>query len=68
MATTVAAVETSTVLASRAVLWAVLRLRVMAPAGGWDPSIHTGFILAPHDLFLRYQALMEPSARFREAA
>lgn len=40
----------------------------MAPAGGWDPSIHTGFILAPHDLCLRYQALMEPSARFREAA
>lgn len=63
-----AALETIAVLASPAFLYVVLRLRGMAPPQLPDPSMHTTFILEPHDIFARYQALFTPSARLREAA
>ena len=63
-----AALETVAVLASPAVLYVVLRLRGMAPSQLPDPSMHTTFIVDPHDIFARYQALFTPSARLREAA
>jgi Dolichyl-phosphate-mannose-protein mannosyltransferase len=56
------------VLASPVVLYAVLRLRGMAPPQLPDPGIHTGFIVDPHALFARYHDFLTPTARFREAA
>jgi hypothetical protein len=50
------------------VLYVVLRLRGMAPPQLPDPSMHTTFILDPHSIFERYQALFDPTARLREAA
>lgn len=55
-------------LASPVVLYVLLRVRGMAPPQLPDPSMHTTFIIAPHDIFDRYQALFEPTARLREAA
>ncbi len=55
-------------LASPVVLYVALRLRGMAPAQLPDPSMHTTFIVDPHAIFTRYQALFTPSARLREAA
>ena len=63
-----ALLETVAVLASPVVLYAVLRLRGMGPPGLPDPSMHTTFILDPHDIFARYQAVFESSSRLREAA
>ena len=60
--------EAVAVLASPAVLYAVLQLRGMAPPQLPDPSMHTTFIVAPHDIFARYQAVFTPTARLREAA
>ena len=60
--------EAVVVLASPGVLYTVLRLRGMGPAQLPDPSMHTTFIIAPHDVFARYQALFTPSSRLREAA
>jgi Dolichyl-phosphate-mannose-protein mannosyltransferase len=60
--------ETLAVLASPGVLYVVLRLRGMAPAQLPDPSMHTTFVIDPHDIFVRYQALFTPSSRLREAA
>ncbi len=63
-----AMLETVAVLASPVVLYVVLRLRGMAPPHLPDPSMHTTFILDPHDIFARFEALFTPSARLREAA
>ena len=63
-----AVLEAVAVLASPGVLYAVLRLRGMAPPQLPDPSMHTTFIIDPHDIFTRYQALFTPSSRLREAA
>jgi hypothetical protein len=63
-----AGLETVAVLASPGVLYGVLRLRGMGPPQLPDPSMHTTFVLDPHDIFTRYQALFEPSSRLREAA
>jgi hypothetical protein len=56
------------VLAAPGLLYWLLSLRGMAPPLLPDPGMHTAFIVNPHDLFLRYQAVLEPTARLREAA
>jgi hypothetical protein len=63
-----AAVESLAVAVSPGVLYAGLRLRGMGPLQLPDPAIHTTYILAPHDIFLRYQAVFTPTSRLREAA
>jgi len=63
-----AALEMLAVLASPGVLYVVLRLRGMGPPQLPDPSMHTTFIIDPHDIFVRYQAMFTPSSRLREAA
>jgi Dolichyl-phosphate-mannose-protein mannosyltransferase len=63
-----AALEAAAVIASPGVLYAVLRLRGMSPPGLPDPAMHTTFVVDPHDIFLRYEALFTPSSRLREAA
>ena len=60
--------EAVAVLASPGVLYGVLRLRGMAPPQLPDPSMHTTFIIDPHDIFTRYQELFTPTSRLREAA
>lgn len=62
------ALEAVAVLASPVILYRLLRLRGMSPPQLPDPSMHTTFILDPHDIFLRYQAWFEPTSRLREAA
>jgi Dolichyl-phosphate-mannose-protein mannosyltransferase len=56
------------VLASPGVLYVVLRLRGMGPPQLPDPAMHTTFIIDPHEIFVRYQAMFTPSSRLREAA
>jgi hypothetical protein len=60
--------EALAVLAAPGLLYWLLSLRGMAPSGLPDPGIHTAFIVDPRDIFLRYQAVLEPTARLREAA
>jgi hypothetical protein len=62
------ALEVLAVLASPVVLYYCLRLRGMAPPGLPDPAMHTTYIVDPHDIFQRYEALFTPTARLREAA
>jgi hypothetical protein len=45
-----------------------LRLTLMAPPDLNDPAMHTTFILDPHDIYLRYTAVFEPTQRLREGA
>jgi hypothetical protein len=45
-----------------------LRLTLMAPPDLNDPAMHTTFILDPHDIFLRYAAVFQPTERLREGA
>ncbi len=56
------------VLASPVALYAILQLRVMAPARLPDPSMHSTFIFDPRDIFVRYQTLFAPTGMLREAA
>ncbi len=64
----IAALEVLAVLASPVILYYCLRLRGMAPPGLPDPAMHTTYIVDPHDIFQRYEALFTPTARLREAA
>jgi hypothetical protein len=45
-----------------------LRLTLMAPPDLNDPAMHTTFIVDPHDIFLRYAAVFQPTERLREGA
>jgi hypothetical protein len=45
-----------------------LRLTLMAPPDLNDPAMHTTFIIDPHDIFLRYAAVFQPTERLREGA
>lgn len=40
----------------------------MAPPDLNDPAMHTAFIIDPHDVFVRFTALLEPTDRLREGA
>jgi hypothetical protein len=45
-----------------------LRLTLMAPPDLNDPAMHTAFIIDPHDVYVRFTALLEPTDRLREGA
>jgi hypothetical protein len=45
-----------------------LRLTLMAPPDLNDPAMHTAFVIDPHDIFVRFTALLEPTDRLREGA
>jgi hypothetical protein len=52
---------------SPAIAALVLRLRLMAPTGLPDPTMHTIYIVAPHDVFTRY-ATAYSAVMLRESA
>ncbi|MGH9298094.1 MAG: hypothetical protein ACRDZP_08990 [Acidimicrobiales bacterium] len=62
------AAEALAVALSPIVAFFVLRIRAMSPPGLPDPSMHTTFIIDPHDIFLRYAAVFSPTSRLREAS
>jgi hypothetical protein len=53
---------------SPAVVALVLRLRLMAPTGLPDPTMHTIYIVAPRDMFMRYSTLAHAALQLRESA
>lgn len=46
----------------------VLRLAVMSPVEVPDPSMHTTYIVDPHQIYARYRTAFSPTARLREGA
>lgn len=60
--------ETLLVLASPVMLFFVLRLRLMAPVGMPDPTMHTIYIIDPRDFFARYTSELVARAGMREGA
>ncbi len=61
-------VEALLVAAAPAAAFFGLRLTLMAPPDLNDPAMHTTFMLDPHDIFLRYAAVFQPTERLREGA
>jgi hypothetical protein len=53
---------------SPAVAALVLRLRLMAPAGIPDPTMHTIYIVDPHQMLTRYANWWPPAVQLRESA
>lgn len=61
-------VEGILLLLSPVVIFYVVRVRFMAPQDMVDPSLHTAYIVHPHDLWTRFYTLLEPTGRNREGA